>query len=143
MKLQRLTEIMKINGVPVYAHWSLLLIGAFILLGAIERPQETLAAWAAYFGVILIHECGHMLAAQRKGYQVHAIELYPILGFVRFQEPWSRYDHALIAWGGVAAQAVVAGSLVIFVNVLRFTRIHTLKVASMLPWFYHLLIPAV
>lgn len=64
---------------------------------AIERPAETLAAWTAYFSVILIHECGHMIAAHRKGYEVLAIELYPIHGFVRFQEPWSRYDHAVIA----------------------------------------------
>ena len=142
MKLQRLTEIMKINGVPVYAHWSLLLIGTFILVGAIERPQETLAAWAAYFGVILIHECGHMLAAQRKGYQVHAIELYPILGFVRFQEPWSRYDHALIAWGGVAAQAVVAIPLVIFVSLFGFTRFDALNVAIGILGYYSLLISA-
>jgi hypothetical protein len=35
-------------------------------------------------------------------------ELYPIHGCVRFRQPWSRYDDALIAWGGVAAQAVVA-----------------------------------
>jgi hypothetical protein len=66
MKLKRLTEIMEINGVRVYAHWSVLVIGALILLGAIERPVETIAAWSAYFGVILIHECGHMIAAQRK-----------------------------------------------------------------------------
>ena len=58
MKLRRLTEIMEINGVQVYAHWSVLVIGMLILLGAIERPVETIAAWSAYFGVILIHECG-------------------------------------------------------------------------------------
>jgi hypothetical protein len=59
-------------------HWSVLLIGTLILFRAIERPVETLAAWTAYFGIILIHECGHMLTAQRKGYHVLAIELYPI-----------------------------------------------------------------
>jgi hypothetical protein len=94
MKLKRLTEIMEINGVRVYAHWSVLVIGTLILLGAIERPVETIAAWSAYFGVILIHECGHMIAAQRKGCEVFSIELYPIHGFVRFRSPWSRYDEA-------------------------------------------------
>ena len=69
----------------MYAHWSVLLIGTLILFGAIERPAETLAAWTAYFSVILIHECGHMIAAHRKGYHVTAIELYPIHGCVCFQ----------------------------------------------------------
>jgi hypothetical protein len=41
MKLNRLTEFMQIRGVRVYAHWSLLLIAALILVGAIERPAET------------------------------------------------------------------------------------------------------
>ena len=80
---------------PVYAHWSLLLIGALILIGAIERPAETIAAWASFFGLILIHECGHMIVARRKGYHVVSIKLYPILGFVCLQEPWSRLDSAL------------------------------------------------
>jgi hypothetical protein len=40
---------------------------ALILIGALERPAKTIAAWTAYFGVILVHECGHMVAAQRKG----------------------------------------------------------------------------
>ena len=82
MVMKKFTEVMEISGVPVYAHWSLLLIGALILIGAIERPAETIAAWASFFGVILIHECGHMVVAQRKGYQVLSIKLYPILGFV-------------------------------------------------------------
>ncbi len=55
-----------------------------------------------------------MIAAQRKGYEVLAIELYPIHGFVRFQAPWSGYDEALIAWGGGAAQEAVALPLVTF-----------------------------
>ena len=87
--MKRLTEIMQIKRVPVYTHWSVLLIAALILLGALERPLETIVAWSAFFSVILIHECGHMFVARRKGFKVWAIELYPIHGLVRFQEPWS------------------------------------------------------
>ena len=75
MKLKRLTEIMGINTVRVYAHWSVLVIGTLILLSAIEWPVETIAAWSAYFGVILIHECGHMIAAQRKRCEVRSARL--------------------------------------------------------------------
>lgn len=138
MKLRRLTEIMRIKGVRVYAHWSVLLLGAVILLGALERPAETLAAWTAFFSVILLHECGHMLAAQWKGYEVTAIELYPIHGFVRFQEPWSRYDDALIAWAGVAAQAVVAIPLLTWVAIFGFTGFDAVNVAIGILSYYSL-----
>jgi stage IV sporulation protein FB len=140
IKLKRLTEIMQIRGVRVYAHWSVLLIGSVILLGAIERPAETLAAWTAYFGVILLHECGHMLAAQWKGCEVTAIELYPIHGFVRFREPWSRYDDAVIAWGGVVAQAAVAVPLLIWVGIFGFTRFGAVNVAIGILGYYSLAI---
>jgi len=120
---------MQINDVRVYAHWSVLVIGALILFGAIDRPAETIAACTAYVGVILIHECGHMIVAQRKGYEVLAIELHPINGFVRFQAPWSRYDDALTAWSGVAAQAVIAIPLVALVRIFGFTRFDALNVA--------------
>jgi Zn-dependent protease len=138
LKLKKFTEIMRIKGVGVYAHWSLLLLGALILLGAIERPAETLAAWICFFAVILIHECGHMLMAQRKGYEVLAIELYPVHGRVRFQEPWSRYDDALIAWGGVLAQAVVAVPLVTWVAIFGFPRSVVANVAVGILGFYSL-----
>ena len=142
MTLKRLTEIMEINGVRVYAHWSVLVIGTLILFGTIERPIETIAAWSAYFSVILIHECGHMIAAQRKGCEVFSIELYPIHGFVRFRSPWSRYDEAFIAWGGVAAQTAVALPLVIFVSIFGFTRFDALNVAIGILGYYSLLVAA-
>ena len=36
--------------------------------------------------------------------------------------PWARFDHCLIAWGGVAAQAVIAVPLVFYVVVFGYTR---------------------
>jgi len=142
LKLRKLTEIMQVRGVRVYAHWSVLLVGTLILFGALERPAETFAAWTAYFSVILIHECGHMIAAQRKGYEVLAIELYPIHGFARFQEPRSRYDHAVIAWGGVVAQAVVAVPLVTWVAIFGFTRFDAVNVAIGILGYYSLVLAA-
>lgn len=101
---------------------------------------KPLAAWTAYFSVILIHECAHMLAAQWKGCEVTAIELYPIHGFVRFREPWSRYDDAVIAWGGVAAQAVVALPLVAWVAIFGFTRSDAVNVAIGILGYYSLVV---
>ena len=134
---------MEIRGVPVYAHWSLLLVGALVVVGALEQPGELLTGWCAYFSVILLHECGHLVLAQRRGYRVVAIELYPILGRVRFAEPWSRYDEAVIAWGGVAAQAVVAAPLVGWVAVFGFSRFPLVNLAVGILGFYSLLVAAV
>jgi Zn-dependent protease len=141
--MKKLTEIMQIKGVPVYAHWSVILIAALILLGALERPLETIVAWGAYFSVILIHECGHMIVAQRKGFKVWAIELYPIHGLVRFQEPWSRYDRAVIAWGGVAAQAAIAFPLIAYVAVFGFTTLAAVNVAIGILGYYSLIVMAI
>ena len=37
-KLNKLFEVMEIRGVKVFVHWSVLLIGAIILLGALDEP---------------------------------------------------------------------------------------------------------
>lgn len=134
--------IMEINGVPVYAHWSVLLVWAVILLGALEKPAETLTAWSTYFGVLLIHECGHMIVAQRMGYEVSSIVLYPIHGRACLQQPWSRYDHAVIAWGGVLAQALVGVPLVAWASLIGFTRWVPVNVAIGILGYFSLMIAA-
>jgi membrane-associated protease RseP (regulator of RpoE activity) len=53
---------------------------------------------------------------------VSSIELYPIWGITRFTLPYSRFDHCVIAWGGVAAQAVVAAPLIAWVELFGYSR---------------------
>jgi len=81
---------MEIRGVKVYAHWSVLLIGAIVLMGAVSDPSTAIPGLLCYYSVILLHECGHMIVAQRKGYPVWSIEIYPIWGIARFSE--TRFD---------------------------------------------------
>ncbi len=113
---------MQIRGVKVFVHWSVLLIGAIILLGAVEDAPLAFTVLGAYYGVILLHECGHMVAAQRKGCAVWSIELYPVWGITCFSQPYSRYDQCIIAWGGVVAQALVAVPLLVWVELFGYTR---------------------
>jgi len=75
-KLNKLFEAMEIRGVKVFAHWSVPLIGAVILLGALEEPLLAVTVLAASCGVILIHVCAYSIAAQHKGCRVWSIELY-------------------------------------------------------------------
>ena len=137
-KLNRLFEVMEICGVKVFAHWSVLLIGAVILLGATAEPFFAFAVLGSYYGVILLHECGHMIAAQRKRGTVFSIELYPVWGITRFTAPYSRFDHCVIAWGGVAAQALVAVPLIVFVKTFGFTRFEPLNAALTIFGFFSL-----
>jgi Zn-dependent protease len=115
-------KILEIQRVPVYANWSLVLFSVVILLGALERPAEALAAWCSFFGVLLLHECGHMYVAQKLGYPVDSIRLYPFFGLAIFAQPYSRYDYSRIAWGGVAAQAVISLPVLLYLAIFGFTR---------------------
>jgi Zn-dependent protease len=120
-KFSKMAQVMRVDGVNVYVHWSVFAIAAIFLIGAIERPAVTFAALACYFLILLIHECGHMIVARRRGCQVEYIEIYPIHGRTCFTTPWSRYDHCLIAWGGVIAQLVVAIPLIAWTAVIGYT----------------------
>jgi stage IV sporulation protein FB len=122
IRIDKHTKIGQIRGVDTYLHWTVFVVAAFILVGVIRRPGLSLLGLAAYLAVLLIHETGHLIAAQRKSCSVSSIELYPIFGVTRFGAPWSRLDHCVIAWGGVIAQATVAIPLVTFVALFGYTR---------------------
>lgn len=126
-KLKKLIEVMEIRGVKVFVHWSVLLIGAVILLGAVEEPLLAFTVLAAYYGVILLHECGHMVVAQRKGCAVSAIDLYPLWGLTHFSLPYSRRDRCVIAWGGVVAQGIVGVPIFVLVEIFGYSRFQPLN----------------
>jgi Zn-dependent protease len=120
IRLGKLTHVMQIRGVDTYFHWSVFAVAAFILAGVVHRPWLTLLGLFLYIAVLLIHESGHLIAARRKGCRVESIQFYPIFGITRFETPWSRLDHCIIAWGGVLAQAVVFLPLVAWVAVFGY-----------------------
>ena len=129
---------MEIRRVKVLVHWSVLVIGMVILVGAVEEPLLAFSVLAAYYGVILIHECGHMIAAQHKGCAVWSIELYPIWGITRFSEPHSPSDRCVIAWGGVVAQFLVAVPLMVWVETFGCTRYQALNALMAILGFFSL-----
>jgi stage IV sporulation protein FB len=139
-KPDRLTPVLRIKGVNVFVHWSVFVIAAIMLLGTIRRPVMTFVGVACYLSVILIHECGHMVAAQLKGYAVDGIFLYPIHGLCTFQMPWSRFDQCVIAWGGVAAQALVALPLIVWLAVFGYTRFAAVNAVLAILGCYSLLV---
>lgn len=138
IRLDKLTEVMRIKGVSVYVHWTVFLIAAIILLGGLHRPVVGIVAMISYLAVILIHECGHLIAAQGMNCEVFSIKLYPILGLTCFQTPWSRFDHCVIAWAGVVAQAAVALPLVAWVSIFGYTPFEAVNAVLAILGFFSL-----
>jgi Zn-dependent protease len=92
-----------------------------MLIGTFRKPLATIVGLAAYLSVLIVHESGHLLMARLKGYDALSMELYPFSGFARFERPSSRFDWALIAWGGVLAQAIVGIPVFLYVVVWGYT----------------------
>jgi Zn-dependent protease len=136
IRIDKLTEVLRIRGIPVRVHWSVLVIAIFILRNVIRHPLTTLFGLAAYLGVLLIHESGHLIAAQRLNCEVDAIRLYPIFGVTEFQTPWSRFDHCVIAWAGVIAQAIVAIPIVVWISLVGYTPFEPINAVLALLGFF-------
>lgn len=111
----------RIRGATLYVHWSVLAVTAVLTLAAIEDALSTLFLIAAYLGLLLLHEYGHLLAAHRVRSRVTSIELYPFHGITRFDAPWTHLETCVVAWGGVLAQAAVAAPLILWAQIVGFT----------------------
>jgi Zn-dependent protease len=127
IRIEKLTRVVQIRGVDTYVHWSVFVIAALMLANVRSRPWLTLIGLVSYLSVLLIHEIGHLIAAQRLGCRVNSIKLYPVFGITNFEIPWTRLDHCVIAWGGVMAQAMVAIPLVLWVSLFGYTRIQSVN----------------
>jgi len=136
LQIDRLTHVGRIDRVDVYIHWSVFAIAIVMLMGVMRQPATTVVGIACWLGVLLLHECGHMVAAKRRGSAVHAIELYPIYAVTRFDAPWSRFDHAIIAWGGVLAQALFAVPAVLWIKFLGYTPFNAVNEVLVLFGFF-------
>jgi Zn-dependent protease len=101
-----------------------------------------LIGMAAYLGLLIIHESGHLTMARRRGYQAFSMALYPIFGLASFEMPQSRIDGALIAWGGVLAQIVVAVPLTLYVVLFGYSHFEALDAALAILGEYSLFVAA-
>jgi Zn-dependent protease len=142
VKFEKLTRLGRIRGVDVYIHWTVFLVAAIMIYAAIQRPWSTLTGGASWLALILLHESGHMIAAQKKRCMVSAIDLYPIHGLCHFELPWSRFDHCVIAWGGVIAQAVIGVPLVLWVIAFGYSRFEPVNAVLAILGGYSLVVAA-
>lgn len=138
IKIERLTEVLRINGVPVLVHWSVWVIVALILFNVIRNPLGSILALLAYLGMFLIHETGHLVAAEKMHCEVFWIRIYPICGITSFEIPWSKFDHCVIAWGGVIAQGIVFTPIVVAVALFGYTRFEPVNAVLAILGFFSL-----
>jgi Zn-dependent protease len=92
----------RLRGAPVRLHWSIP-IGAVVL----GRFQFVPWFWASFLVLVLIHELGHAAFVWAAPARVVAIDAHGAGGLCQWEGEVSEIGRALIAWGGVVAQAVV------------------------------------
>jgi len=97
---------MKWRGVPVVLSWTVLLALPWFYYR--QGSWHGMAiAFVAFFFLMLVHELGHAAVARWRKVPVLGINLYVMHGLCRYEEPDRKSDDTWIAWGGVAAQAVL------------------------------------
>ncbi len=89
-------------GVPVSLHWSWVLIFLVVLFA---NPQFAVV-YAGVFFLVLLHECGHCLAAQYYHSLIHSITLYPFGGAARMEIPREPIKEFVIALAGPAVNLI-------------------------------------
>jgi Zn-dependent protease len=88
-------------GARVRAHWSLP-IGAFVF----GQLRFVPGFWLGFFLIILIHEMGHAAIVRLCRYRVVSIDVHGLGGQCCWDGQITSFNEALIAWGGVWAQAL-------------------------------------
>jgi Zn-dependent protease len=103
-------------GIPLYVHWSLLLVPAVAALSqSHEGPLDVLLAVAVavgVFGCVLLHELGHALAARSYGIRTRDITLYLLGGVARLEQMTEKPSQELvIALAGPAVNVAIVALL--------------------------------
>jgi Zn-dependent protease len=108
-------RIGRLFGIDVYIHATFFLLLAWIVIAQYLSTRS--AGVAVYemlfvtlvFGIVVLHELGHALAARRFGVQTRDITLLPIGGVARLERiPENPYQEFVIAIAGPAVNVVLA-----------------------------------
>lgn len=111
-------RIGRIAGIDIFLHATFLILLAWIGIAHYVPRQswvdvaEGFAFLGALFGIIVLHELGHALAARRFGIHTRDITLLPIGGVARLERmPEDPKQELVVAFAGPAVNIVLAGML--------------------------------
>jgi Zn-dependent protease len=90
------------RGAPIRIHWTTP-IAVFVLTRFSFNPL----VWAALLGVLFVHEMGHALVAQQFHMRLVSIDITGVGGTCRLEGDPTVREAAIVAWGGVIAQAAL------------------------------------
>src|SRR3954449_3350853 len=108
-------RIGRISGIDVRVHFTFLLLLGWVALGRYLTRRDWgdalhgLLSISALFGIVVLHELGHALAARRFGIRTRDITLLPIGGVARLERmPDEPRQELLVALAGPAVNIALA-----------------------------------
>jgi len=120
MRLRQWVQLTGVSafGARFFVHWTVFAAVAALALLGLGNPLHALIAIVSYLAVIVMHELGHAFVAHRLGCGVDEIGVTMLHGWCRCEAPEYEWEEVLIAWGGVAAQFLIAVPVLIVALIL-------------------------
>jgi stage IV sporulation protein FB len=103
----------RFRGAPVRFHWSIL-AGMLVLTRFRIAPGE----WLGFVVVVLVHEIGHAMLVERLGLLLVSIDVHGFGGGCAYSGSPTSRERAIVAWGGIVAQAALLTAVVVVLAVL-------------------------